>query len=84
MCDDGFDLDFNTQAWKLFYTIIKFNLGAIESLNKQYMPEFVKIISKTSTDSNQTPAVKNSALYFSKVLNLPKNNDNEGKKIILY
>jgi hypothetical protein len=74
MCDDGLDIEFNTQAWKLFYSMIKFNPSSIDSLNKQNMHDFFKIISKSSSNSNQSPAVKNSALYFSKILSLPKNN----------
>jgi hypothetical protein len=80
ICEDGMDMQFNRNAWRLFYQLIKFHTNTMELLIKfNVMPQFLDLIgSKIGKSSTVTT---NSIHYFNKIFQLPENtlavNDDE-------
>ena len=54
LCEDANNIQFNRNAWRLFYQLIKFHSGVIESLKQSgYLLSFLSLISGT-TEKIQT------------------------------
>jgi len=72
ICEDGMDMDFNRNAWRFLYQIIKFHPNTIETIIKcNCMANFLELIGmKIGRSSTVTT---NSIHYFNKIFNLPEN-----------
>jgi len=72
MCEDSFDVEFNREAWRLFYQMIKFHAGVIEKLIKENM--VANFLEPIGNKIETSPIIsKNSIHYFNKIFNLPEN-----------
>lgn len=68
ICKDGTDMEFNRNAWRLFYQLIKFHAGMLEFLIKNgRIINFLELIGSGAS----SVVITNSLHYFNKILNLP-------------
>jgi hypothetical protein len=68
LCADGVDMEFNRNAWRLFYQLIKFHSTTISHLiTFNLMSSFLELIGSGKYSAVTT----NSLHYFSKIFNLP-------------
>jgi hypothetical protein len=72
ICEDGMDMQFNRNAWRLFYQLIKFHPTTMELLIKfNLIPQFLELIG--SKIGKSSAVTTNSIHYFNKIFQLPEN-----------